>query len=97
MRRSGRVNSHSRVLLEWADGTGARQSVEGKTRIISFYGCLLVAERQLELGQSVQVTNLANKRSLGAKVVWKGGAVAGGWEMGIELSGPDDEYWGLDL
>ena len=97
LRRSNRVNSHGAVLLEWLDGKGVRHSVEGRTRVVNFYGCLVVTVGDLPVGKQMQLTNLANNRCAQGKVVWRSNDSNEGWELGIELANPDADYWGLDI
>lgn len=94
MRRSERVNSHVPVVLEWTDRSSLL-SIKGKTRVVNFYGALVLAAENLSVGQQFRLTNLVNKRTLEAKVVWQGNATSDGWELGVELANPDSEYWGL--
>lgn len=94
MRRSERVNSHVPVALQWTERSGQLSS-KGRTRVVNFYGALVLAAENLSLGQQFRLTNLVNERTLEAKVVWKGSATSDGWELGVELANPDSEYWGL--
>jgi hypothetical protein len=96
LRRSARVNSHVPVALEWMDQLKGRLSGKGKTRVVNFYGCLVLSPQELSIGQALRLTNLVNDRDLEAKVVWKGASTTDGWELGIELANPDSDYWGLD-
>jgi hypothetical protein len=97
LRRSARVNSRGPVLLEWLDATGARRKAEGRTRVVNFYGCLLVTMGDLPVGAELKLTNCVNNRGIQGKVVWRGNDSHDGWELGIELTSPDHDYWGLEI
>jgi hypothetical protein len=96
-RRGVRLNSRAPVAIEWKESNGGARRVEAHTRVVGPYGCLLVFPHNLEVEQHVQLTNLANGQSAPAVVVWKGSEQAEGWEIGIELIGPEMDFWGLDL
>ena len=96
-RRGVRVNSRVPVALEWANESGAPLQEKAHTCVVNCYGCLILAPREMPLEQHLRVTNLANQRSLGAVVVWKGKERMEGWELGVELVNPEMDFWGLDL
>jgi hypothetical protein len=56
-----------------------------------------VLPASLELKQTIQVTNMVNRESNPAVIVWRGVQRAEGWELGIELINPQMGFWGLDL
>ncbi len=96
-RRGVRVNSRVPVAIEWEQDAGRALHEEAHTRVVGPYGCLVVMPQKLELEQRIRLTNLANRQSNPAIVVWKGNERAEGWEMGIELIDPQMDFWGLDL
>jgi hypothetical protein len=96
-RRGRRMNSRVPVRLEWDGDAGKRHSVEAHTRVVNPYGCMLVLRDSLSLDHRVALTNLANKTSNAAVVVWKGNQRPEGWEYGIELVAPEMDFWGLEL
>lgn len=96
-RRGRRMNSRVPVRLEWDGDAGKRHSVEAHTRVVNPYGCMLVLQDSLSLDHRVALTNLANKTSNAAVVVWKGNQRPEGWEYGIELVAPEMDFWGLEL
>jgi hypothetical protein len=96
-RRGVRVNSRVPVVIEWDGQSDAPVREKAHTCVVNCYGCLLVASQELSLEQQLRLTNLANKRSLDAVVVWKGKQRVEGWELGVELINPDMEFWGLEL
>jgi hypothetical protein len=96
-RRGVRLNSRVRVALEWKDGNSQTVREEAYTRTVGAFGCLLVLRRELPLDQTIQVINLANEQANPGVVIWKGVESAEGWEFGIELLSPSDDFWGLGL
>jgi hypothetical protein len=96
-RRGRRMNSRVPVRLEWDGDAGKRHSVEAHTRVVNPYGCMLVLQDSLSLDHRVALTNLANKTSNAAVVVWKGNQRPEGWEYGIELVAPEMDFWGIEL
>jgi hypothetical protein len=96
-RRGRRMNSRVPVRLEWDGDAGKRHSVEAHTRVVNPYGCMLVLRDSLNLDHRLALTNLANKTSNAAVVVWKGNQRPEGWEYGIELVAPEMDFWGIEL
>ncbi len=95
-RRGVRVNSQVPVVVEWDTG-GELQRGEAQTRVVGPYGCMVVLPRSLEVKQQIQLTNLVSKQSNPGVVVWRGHERAEGWELGIELTNPQMDFWGLEL
>lgn len=97
-RRGPRMNSQVPVAIEWREGLKGREcQVQARTRVVNFYGCLLVAARPMAMEQKLVLTNLANHRSTGGVVVYRGKKGLDGWEMGVELVNPAMDFWGVDL
>lgn len=96
-RRGVRMNSRVAVALEWRDETGEPVRLEAHTRIVSPYGCMVVARARLGLNQPVDVINLANEKKNHAVIVWRGRERVEGIELGIELISPEMDFWGLEL
>ena len=95
-RRGVRVNSRVPVAVEW-NSSGERRRGEAQTRVVGPYGCLVVLPQNLDVQQQVHLTNLVNKLSNPARIVWRGNEGAEGWELGIELIDPEMGFWGLEL
>jgi hypothetical protein len=95
-RRGERVNSRVPIAVEWKAG-GELLRNETQTRVVGPYGCMVVLPASLELKQTIQVTNMVNRESNPAVIVWRGVQRAEGWELGIELINPQMGFWGLDL
>jgi len=95
-RRGVRVNSRVPVEVEWDVGGEVRRG-EAQTRVVGPYGCLVMLPQSLELRQPIRLTNLVSKQSNPAVVVWRGHERAEGWELGIELTNPQMDFWGFEL
>jgi hypothetical protein len=95
-RRGERVNSRVPIALEWSFG-GELLRKEAQTRVVGPYGCMVVLPSNLEVKQTIRLTNMVNKESNPGVIVWRGLQRAEGWELGIELINPQMGFWGLDL
>jgi hypothetical protein len=92
------MNSQVPVAIEWRDPSkGQECQAQARTRVVNFYGCLLITARPMALEQRLVLTNLANQRSIGGVVVFRGKKSLDGWEMGVELVNPEMDFWGVDL
>ncbi|HKF53608.1 MAG TPA: hypothetical protein VKB26_14935 [Candidatus Acidoferrales bacterium] len=97
-RRAPRLNSRVPVAIEWRDGLMNREcQAEARTRVVNFYGCLLVAERPMVKEQKLVLTNLTTRQKIGGTVVFRGNKGPEGWEMGVELTSPETDFWGVEL
>jgi hypothetical protein len=67
------------------------------TRVVNNYGCLLVSPSEVELQQSLRLTNLSTRQAADGVVVWKGTRRPDGWDLGVELVGADLDFWGVEL
>jgi hypothetical protein len=95
-RRGVRLNSRVPVIVEWQDAAGTVFQAKGFTRTVGLYGCLVVLPQELSTTQQVRLVNTATETENPGIVVWKGQR-ADGWEVGIELTEPPMDFWGLDL
>jgi hypothetical protein len=97
-RRGPRMNSRVPVRIKWqAEQAGSAVEENAHTRVVNFYGCLLVSPKPMSLEQRLNITNLATRRSIGAVVVWQGKKQMEGWELGVELVQPQMDFWGVEL
>ena len=96
-RRGPRMNSRVPITVEWNGRSGTLHFETGFTRVVSSYGCLLVSSKELDLQQRIRVTNLATRKRSEAAVVWKGMQRPDGWELGVEFTSADLEFWGVEL
>ena len=96
-RRGVRLNSRVPVTVSWENTDGGSNSREAFTRTVGPYGCLTVIPENLSVEQKVSVLNRVTGRSNLGIVVWKSKERAEGWEVGIELTSPPMDFWGLEL
>ena len=96
-RRGVRMNSRVPVGVEWQDEQGRKIRNQAHTCVVGCYGCLVVLPENLPIDQQVVVVNLANEQTIPGTVVWRGTLRDEGWELGIELSRPPLDFWGLEL
>jgi len=95
-RRGVRVNSRVAISVEW-DANGQSLRKEAQTRVVGPYGCMVVLPTNLDVRQSIRLTNMVSKQTNPGVIVWRGHERAEGWELGIELINPQMGFWGLDL
>jgi hypothetical protein len=95
-RRGVRVNSQVPIAIEWNSG-GKSVRKEAQTCVVGPYGCMAVLPMNLEVRQTIQLTNMVSKQTNAAVVVWRGLERTEGWELGIELINPRMGFWELDL
>ena len=91
------MNSRVPVSVQWQDDQGRPFRTKAFTCVVSSYGCLVVLSENLCLDQQVVVVNQANEQTIPGTVVWRGNLRDEGWELGIELSQPPMDFWGLEL
>lgn len=96
LRAGKRVNSRVPVAITWEEA-GAKHSAQGWTVDISPKGCLAVVPQGFVLGQKLDLVNLVNKSVAKAILIWRGHEGRTGWELGLELQDPPDDFWGLDF
>ena len=96
LRAGARVNSRVRVILEWREG-GATHTVEGLTVDISPKGCLAIAPQGFAVGQKLKVKNELNQKESEATLIWRGHEGRTGWELGLELTEPPANFWGIEF
>jgi hypothetical protein len=96
-RRGVRLNSRVSIAIEWEDTADGTLREDAVTRVVSPYGCLVVLPKDLAMEQRLLVCNVATKESIPGIVVWKGTERSEGWELGIELVQPPEDFWGFEL
>lgn len=90
------MNCRVPVSIEW-DGNGPKRFESAFTRVVNGYGCLLVSPSEVNVQQVLRLTNLASRKAVDGKVVWKGAQRLDGWDLGVEFLATDLTFWGLDL
>ena len=96
LRAGKRVNSRVPVAIEWVE-SHARYKAQGWTVDISPKGCLAIVPQGFALGQKLDLVNLVNKNVAKAVLIWRGHEGRTGWELGLELQDPPEDFWGLDF
>jgi len=96
LRAGKRVNSRVPIAVEWVEQNQAHSAV-GWTVDIGPKGCLAVVPQGFPLGQKLKLVNLVNKSASAAVLVWRGHEGHTGWELGLELQVPPEDFWGLDF
>lgn len=95
-RRGERLNSRIPIAVEWNVG-GEVILKQAQTRVVGPYGCMAILPMNLELGQTIRLTNMVSRQSNAGVVVWRGVERPEGWELGIGLINPQMGFWELDL
>ena len=94
--RSGeRLNSRVQLTVEWDEG-GQTLQAKGYTVDISPKGCLAIVEQELPVGQKLRIVNGLSGKSASATLIWRGHEGRKGWELGLELEGMQEDFWGLE-
>lgn len=96
MRTGARVNSRVNVTVEWTED-GKEHQAEGYTVDISPKGCLAIVPQGFALGQKLKLKNASNHKESVAILIWRGHEGRSGWELGLELVQPPEEFWGVDF
>jgi len=96
LRAGKRVNSRVPIAIEWHESNVAH-AAQGWTVDIGPKGCLAVVPQGFPLGQKMKLINLVNKTASEAILIWRGHEGRTGWELGLELQDPPDDFWGLDF
>jgi len=96
MRAGARVNSRVQVEVEWVEG-GTKHRAEGHTVDISPKGCLAIVPQGFAVGQKLRLKNGSNQRESEAVLIWRGHEGRSGWELGLELVHPPEEFWGVEF
>lgn len=96
MRAGARVNSRVKVVVEWAED-GNTHSAEGYTVDISPKGCLAIVPQGFAVGQKLVLKNGSNQRASEAVLIWRGHEGRSGWELGLELVHPPEDFWGVEF
>lgn len=96
VRATVRVNSRVPVAIEWNEG-GQECRAEGVTMDVSRRGCMAVVPQGFAVGQRMRVVNKVNGKTCEAVLVWRGHEGRAGWELGLELQAPPDEFWEVEF
>lgn len=92
------MNSRVPLKVEWVNSSsGPAQEENVQTRVVNYYGCLLVSPQAMPIEQRLRITNLATRQTMLGVVVWQGKKQMEGWELGVELVQPHADFWGMEL
>lgn len=92
-RRGIRFDSRQARTIEWEDADGRSHRMDGITRVVGAFGCKLVLQQGLPLGQNIAIGDPTRNTSVHGIVVWKGKERPEGCEMGVELVTPNMDVW----
>ena len=96
LRSTVRVNSRVPIAVEWTEG-GQDCRAEGVTMDVSVRGCMAVVPQGFAVGQKLRLVNKVNGQKCDAILAWRGHEGRTGWELGLELQAPPDEFWGVEF
>jgi PilZ domain len=96
LRAGVRLNSHVPLVVEWTEG-GQKHTEAGYTVDVSPKGCLAIVPQGFAVGQRLRLLNKVTGRESEAILIWRGHEGRRGWELGLELQGPPEDFWGVEL
>jgi hypothetical protein len=96
LRATVRVNSRVPIAVEWREG-GQTHRADGVTTDVSMRGCMAVVPQGFAIGQKLRVLNKVTGLTCDATLVWRGHEGRTGWELGLELQSPPEEFWGVEF
>lgn len=97
-RRSDRILLTIPLSVEGKDAQGRAFQSVGQTLVLNRHGGRIRANRRLESGQTVRMTNLAGRRSADFRVVGPVSPVSDqGGDYGVEYLHPGQEIWGIQF
>jgi hypothetical protein len=94
-RRSERVLAHLPVLVE---GYAKEKGLFTETThaiLLNAHGALITLVAGTELGEKLRLTNVATLEEQECRVVYLGGMLGGGTEVGIAFKDPAPKFWGI--
>jgi hypothetical protein len=94
MRSGLRLNSRVKIQVEWTE-KGKKHTVEGYTIDISPNGCLAILPQGFGVGQKLRLKNPITRAEGAANIIWRGHEGRVGWEFGLQLESPSEDFWGV--
>src|SRR5574341_1417299 len=83
------------LQVKWTNDKGENFEEKTETEVLTSKGARVRLQHALELGWEVDVTNLENRESARARVVWAGEYFPGqGQRVGIEFTTFRSSFWG---
>ena len=96
LRSTVRLNSRVPIVVEWTEG-GASHQADGVTMDVSMKGCMAVVPQGFAVGQKLRLVNKVTGLKCDALLVWRGHEGRTGWELGLELQAPPQDFWGVEF
>ena len=96
IRAGVRLNSRVELMVEWEE-SGKTLRAKGYTVDISPRGCMAIVEQGLQIGQKLRVVNGMSGKAAAATLIWRGHEGRKGWELGLELDGTGEDFWGVEF
>jgi|HubBroStandDraft_6_1064221.scaffolds.fasta_scaffold01322_15 hypothetical protein len=96
MRSGVRLNSRIKIRLEWTE-KGETHTVDGYTMDVSTKGCLAIVPQGFGVGQKLRLRNPVNGAEAMADIIWRGHEGRAGWELGLRLESPGEDFWGVEF
>jgi PilZ domain len=97
-RRSDRLLLTIPLLVEGKDARGRAFQSDARTLVLNRHGGRIRANRRLESGQTVRITNMMGRRSSDFRVVGPVSPVSEqGGDYGVEYLHPDQDIWGIQF
>jgi hypothetical protein len=96
IRAGVRLNSRVELNVEWEEG-GKTLAAKGYTVDIGPNGCMAIVEQGLPVGQKLRVVNRASGKTVAGTLIWRGHEGRKGWELGLELEGSGEDFWGVEF
>jgi len=64
---------------------------------VSPKGCLALVPQGFAVGQRLRLLNKVNGQTAEAVLIWRGHEGRAGWELGLELQEPPEDFWGVEF
>jgi hypothetical protein len=96
LRAGARLNSRVAIAVEWTE-EGKNLRAEGYTVDVSPRGCLAIVQHRFTVGQKLQLINLTNQKTSEVFLIWRGHERQAGWELGLEIQGKTEDFWGVEF
>ena len=97
-RRSSRILLSIPLLVEGKDSKGLEFQSEARTLVLNRHGGRIRANRRLDAGQTIRITNLMGRRSSDFRVVGPVSPVSDrGGEYGVEYLDAGQDIWGIQF
>jgi hypothetical protein len=58
---------------------------------------MAIASQSFAVGQKLRVKNMSNAKECEAILIWRGHEGRTGWELGLELTQPPTDFWGVEF